>query len=140
MLTSNHGLLCFNLIYEIIEFLFLMSLLIVSFVSFLAEVHKRTRGKTLMNRVHTRPFDKRIPLNMNKKLQPISDDDKVISEIGYFLGTLKRCVPLTYKSWRDVPENLKTTLLNYVKVTCRMKLIVYFSFLNNNIVHTVGNT
>lgn len=73
-----------------------------------------------MNKVHTRPFEKRIPLNMNNRFQPISDDDKVMSELGYFLGTLKRSVPLTYKSWKDVPTNLKNTLLNYVKVTCEL--------------------
>ncbi|KAK1381043.1 hypothetical protein POM88_027787 [Heracleum sosnowskyi] len=78
-------------------------------------VPKRTRGKTNMDKVHTRPFDKRIVVNMNEKFQPIVDDDKVITELGYFLGTLKRCVPLTYKSWTDVPQNLKNTLLNYVK-------------------------
>ena len=79
-----------------------------------------------MNKVHTRPIDKRIIVNMNKKFQPISDDDKVISELGYFLGTLKKCVPLTYKSWKDVPANLKTTLLNYVKVTCNLKICSIF--------------
>ncbi|WOG86475.1 hypothetical protein DCAR_0205682 [Daucus carota subsp. sativus] len=79
------------------------------------EVPKRTRGKTTMDKVHTRPFEKRVEVKMNDRFQPISDNDKVISEFGYFLGTLKKSVPLTYKSWRDVPDSLKTTLLNYVK-------------------------
>lgn len=90
-----------------------------------------------MDKVHTRPFEKRIVVNMNKKGQPISDDDNVVTELGYFLGTLRKCVPLTYKSWRDVPENLKNTLLNYVKVTCKLLFSSIFSAYINNIGHTV---
>lgn len=85
-----------------------------------------------MNRVHTRPFDKRIVLDMNEDFQPVSDNDKVVSEFGQFLGTLKKCVPLTYKSWKDVPENLKTTLLNYVKVTSKLQLCyICFSYIKD---------
>ncbi|KAL6551956.1 hypothetical protein OROGR_008110 [Orobanche gracilis] len=68
-----------------------------------------------MDNVHTRPFEKRVVISMNKRFQPISDFDKNVSELSRFLGTLKRCVPLTYASWEHVPENLKNTLWNYVK-------------------------
>ncbi|KAK1390957.1 hypothetical protein POM88_019135 [Heracleum sosnowskyi] len=79
------------------------------------KVPKRLRGKTRMDKVHTRPFEKRVVISMNKKCQSVSDDDKNVSELSRFLGTLKRCVPLTYASWEHVPENLKNTLWNYVK-------------------------
>lgn len=77
---------------------------------------KRLRGKTRMDNVHTRPFEKRIVISMNELFQPVSDDDKIITEFSSFVGTLKRCVPLTYVSWDHVPENLKNTLWTYVKV------------------------
>ena len=70
-----------------------------------------------MDRVHTRNPDKRVVLQMNERFQAISEDDKISSELSNFLGTLaKRCVSFTYVSWRDVPESLKKTMWNYVKV------------------------
>lgn len=61
---------------------------------------------------------------MNHRGQPVSDDDQVMSELSAFLGTLKRSVPLTYKSWFDVPSSLKGTLWNYVKVICKLSWIL----------------
>ncbi|KAL8121024.1 hypothetical protein AgCh_017982 [Apium graveolens] len=79
------------------------------------QVAKRLRGKTRMDRVHTRPFEKRDAILMNSKKQPISDDDKAVSELSRFLGTLKRVVPMTFASWARVPQTLKETLWNYTK-------------------------
>ena len=56
---------------------------------------RRLRGKTKMDKVHSRPYDKRVVIQMNDQGQPISDDDQVMTELSYFLGTLKRSVPLT---------------------------------------------
>ncbi|WOG87627.1 hypothetical protein DCAR_0206857 [Daucus carota subsp. sativus] len=79
-------------------------------------VPQRMRGKTRMDKVHTRSFDKRIVIEMNDDFQPIAENDKVLSELSSFLGTLaKRCVPLTYVTWRHVPKNLRQTMWNYVK-------------------------
>ncbi|KAK1364874.1 hypothetical protein POM88_040435 [Heracleum sosnowskyi] len=81
-------------------------------------VPKRLRGKTRTDKVHTRSFDndKRIVIGMNEFFQPIADDDKVLSELSNFLGTIaKQCVSLTYVTWRHVPENLKKTMWNYCK-------------------------
>ncbi|XP_063940112.1 uncharacterized protein LOC108225480 isoform X2 [Daucus carota subsp. sativus] len=76
----------------------------------------RPRGKTRMDKVHTRSFEQRIVIGMNELGQPITENDKVLSELSSFLGTLaKRCVPLTYVTWRKVPKNLKETMWNYVK-------------------------
>nr|XP_017228755.1 PREDICTED: uncharacterized protein LOC108192725 [Daucus carota subsp. sativus] len=79
-------------------------------------VPQRMRAKTRMDKVHTRSFDKRIVIEMNDDFQPIAENDKVLSELSSFLGTLaKRCVPLTYVTWRHVPKNLRQTMWNYVK-------------------------
>lgn len=79
------------------------------------EVPKRLRGKTKMDRVHTRTFDERVVIQMNHKGQPISDDDKVMAELSSFLGTLKMSVSLTYKSRNDVPKALKDHFWEYIK-------------------------
>ena len=81
---------------------------------------RRLRGKTKMDKVHSRPYDKRVVIQMNDRGQPISDDDQVMTVVSYFLGTLKRSVPLTYKSWFDVPASLKDRLWSYVKVICKL--------------------
>lgn len=70
-----------------------------------------------MDKVHTRTLDQRIVIPVNEFFQPIADDDGVLSELSNFLGTLaKRCISLTYVTWRHVPQNLRNTLWNYVKV------------------------
>ncbi|KAK1402365.1 hypothetical protein POM88_001970 [Heracleum sosnowskyi] len=79
-------------------------------------VPQRMRGKTRMDKVHMRSLDKRLVIGMNEFFQPITENDKVLSELSSFLGTLaKRCVSLTYVTWRHVPENLRKTMWNYVK-------------------------
>ncbi|XP_074364988.1 uncharacterized protein LOC141706053 isoform X2 [Apium graveolens] len=75
----------------------------------------RPRGKTRMDKVHTRSVDKRVVIRMNHKFQPVADDDRIRAELGSFLGTLRRCVSLTYKNWAHVPATLKKTLWDYVK-------------------------
>ena len=69
-----------------------------------------------MDKVHTTSVLKRVVIGMNDKLQPVEDDDKTRAELGNFLGTLRRRVPLSYKNWSAVPKSLKTTLWNYVHV------------------------
>lgn len=69
-----------------------------------------------MEKVHTRSVLKRVVIGMNDKLQPVADDDKTRAELGSFLGTLRRCVPLSYTNWSKVPKSLKTNLWSYVQV------------------------
>ncbi|KAK1399096.1 hypothetical protein POM88_008959 [Heracleum sosnowskyi] len=76
---------------------------------------KRLRGKTRMDKVHTRPFEKRVVISVNDKFQTVSDDDKRISELSNFLGTLKKCVTLTYASWEHVLKSFKDTFWSYTK-------------------------
>lgn len=77
-----------------------------------------------MDKVHTRPLEKRVVISVNEKFQPVADDDKTISELSNFLGTLKRCVPLTYASWEHVPESLKDTFWSYTKVIIKILIII----------------
>lgn len=75
-----------------------------------------------MDRVHSRPFDKKVVIDMNSRFQPILDDDKVVSELSNFLGTMaRRCATLTYVSWRHVPKSLKETMWSYVKLIIDFK-------------------
>ncbi|KAK1380994.1 hypothetical protein POM88_027738 [Heracleum sosnowskyi] len=79
-------------------------------------VPQRMRGKTRMDKVHMRSLDKRLVIGMNEFFQPITENDKVLSKLSSFMGTLaKRCVSLTYVTWRHVPQNLRKTMWNYVK-------------------------
>lgn len=64
-----------------------------------------------MDKVHTGSFDKIIVIGMNEDLQPIMDDERVLSELSNFLGVLaKRRVSLTYVTWPHIYENLKKTM------------------------------
>ncbi|KAK1359107.1 hypothetical protein POM88_043581 [Heracleum sosnowskyi] len=74
---------------------------------------RKGRGKTKMDRVHTRGEKPEIRLSENDK--PISDDDDhLLSEFSNFLGTMIRdFVSLTCRSWTKVPE--KDILWQYVK-------------------------
>ncbi|KAK1401017.1 hypothetical protein POM88_000622 [Heracleum sosnowskyi] len=59
-------------------------------------VPQMMRGKTRMDKVHTRSLEKRLVIGKNEFFQPITENDKVLSELSNFLGTLaKRCVSLT---------------------------------------------
>ncbi|KAK1386082.1 hypothetical protein POM88_023817 [Heracleum sosnowskyi] len=79
-------------------------------------VPKKMRGKTRMDAVHMRSFDKRVVIGMNDDFQPIAEDDKVLSELSCYLGTLaKRRVSLSYVSWRHVSKDLRQAMWNHVK-------------------------
>ncbi|KAK1396062.1 hypothetical protein POM88_005925 [Heracleum sosnowskyi] len=54
-------------------------------------VPQRMRGKTRMDKVHMRSLDKRLVIGMNEFFQPIAENDKVLSELSSFLGTLAKC-------------------------------------------------
>ena len=86
------------------------------YIFIIAEARIRPMGKTRMAKVHTRSVDRRVVIRMNNKFQPIADDNESRAELGSFLGTLRRCVSLTYKNWAHVPRTMKKTLCNYVKV------------------------
>ncbi|XP_074364994.1 uncharacterized protein LOC141706059 isoform X2 [Apium graveolens] len=69
-----------------------------------------------MNHVPRRK-EKRV-ITTNKKSQPVSTDDKLVSEFNHFLGKIVRnYVSLTCVSWSKVPN--KDILWEYVKELAR---------------------
>ncbi|KAL8101227.1 hypothetical protein AgCh_033197 [Apium graveolens] len=77
-----------------------------------AEKNKKPRGKSKMKHVHTRGEKREIVLS--KLGQPISDDDRLLSEFSNFLGTtVREFVSLTCRTWSEVPD--KEILWKYVK-------------------------
>ncbi|KAL8109477.1 hypothetical protein AgCh_025536 [Apium graveolens] len=72
---------------------------------------------------------------MNEQFQPIFGNSKNISEMSRFLGTLKRCVPLTYVLWEYVPTTLKKTLWDYAKTRAEKNSKSRLQFTDT---HTVG--
>ena len=70
-----------------------------------------------MNSVFTRGLDERPVINLNHELQPVSDNQKTISELSSFLGIIARLyVPLTCVSWLKVPDEQKIGWWDFVKV------------------------
>ncbi|KAL8105340.1 hypothetical protein AgCh_029216 [Apium graveolens] len=77
-----------------------------------AEKIKKPRGKSKMKHVHTRGKKREIVLS--KLGQPISDDDRFLSEFSNFLGTIvRKFVSLTCRMWSEVSD--KEILWQYVK-------------------------
>ena len=62
----------------------------------------RKRGKTLCRKIHAREFKDRQEITLNEEGQPIGPDEKTVSELSSFLGTIGRSsdlCPLTFTSW-----------------------------------------
>ncbi|CAK8562472.1 unnamed protein product [Lathyrus sativus] len=68
----------------------------------------KKRGKTLCRKIHGRKFKDRQEITLNKEGQPIGPDEKTVSELSSFLGTLGRSsdlCPLTFTSWIDLVKH-----------------------------------
>ncbi|KAL8107476.1 hypothetical protein AgCh_024042 [Apium graveolens] len=76
----------------------------------------RRRGPTKMNHVFIRRLDERPVINLNRDLQPVSKEKKVITEFSSFIGTIARLyIPLDYVNWSKVPEAIKDGWWEYIK-------------------------
>ncbi|CAH9113199.1 unnamed protein product [Cuscuta epithymum] len=65
----------------------------------------RKRGKTLCLKVHARGLEDRKEIILNAEGQPIGPDEKTLSELSSFLGTIARSAdlcPLIYTNWKAV--------------------------------------
>ncbi|CAI8608095.1 unnamed protein product [Vicia faba] len=61
----------------------------------------RKRGKTLRRKIHAQEFKDRQEDTLSEDGQPIGPDEKTVSELSSFLGTLGRSsdlCPLTFSS------------------------------------------
>ncbi|CAK8560366.1 unnamed protein product [Lathyrus sativus] len=68
----------------------------------------KKRGKTLCRKIHGRQFKDRQEITLNEEGQPIGPDEKTVSELSSFLGTLGRSsdlCPLTFTSWIDLVKH-----------------------------------
>ena len=71
----------------------------------------KRRGPTKMVKVHARTAENKVVIRLNEKNQPVADNQKVITELSNFVGTLARDnVSLTYVNWHVVPDSLKKNL------------------------------
>lgn len=78
---------------------------------------KKSRGRSKMSKVHARGPDQKIVITLNALGQPISDDQKIVTELSNFLGTVaKDNVSLTYLNWHVVPDQLKNQMWEYTLV------------------------
>ncbi|KAL6569772.1 hypothetical protein OROMI_014286 [Orobanche minor] len=49
---------------------------------------RKPRGRSKMSQVHARGPDEKVVINVNEEGQPISDEEKTVTELSNFLGTL----------------------------------------------------
>lgn len=78
---------------------------------------RKPRGRTKLSKVHERGADEKIMITLNEAGQPISENQKIITELTNFVGTLARDnVSLTYVNWHLVPELLKKKLWKETQV------------------------
>ena len=72
---------------------------------------RKPRGPTKMIKVHARTAENKVVITLNEDHQPVSDNQKILTELNNFVGTLARDnVSLTYVNWHVVPDSLKKQL------------------------------
>nr|AFK44328.1 unknown [Lotus japonicus] len=72
-----------------------------------ASASKRKRGKTKCKNVHARSVDDREEIILNVEGEPVGPNQKIVSELSSFLGTIARSAdlcPLTYTNWKAIPD------------------------------------
>ncbi|WJX56941.1 hypothetical protein P8452_42551 [Trifolium repens] len=77
---------------------------------------RRTRGKTLMKKIHARTMEEREEVIFNEDGQPIGPSKKVVSGFSLFLGTLARNAtfcPLIYTNWSKMPKKNRRRCWRY---------------------------
>ncbi|KAL8124599.1 hypothetical protein AgCh_012299 [Apium graveolens] len=79
----------------------------------IVQAPRKPRGRSKMSAVHAIGPNEKV-INVNEEDQPISDEQKTMTELSNFLGTLsKDNVSLTYINWHVVPVQLKNQMLEY---------------------------
>ncbi|KAJ1432573.1 putative transposase, Ptta/En/Spm, plant [Sesbania bispinosa] len=78
---------------------------------------KRTRGPTSCIKIHSRPTKDREEVILDNDGEPIGPNDKIVSALSYFLGTLARNAefcPLIYTNFKALLKNHKEEIWEYV--------------------------
>lgn len=78
---------------------------------------KKARGKTMCYRIHGRSLEERQEIIFNSEAQPVGPNEKAVSDLSQFLGTVARnsdWCPLIYTNWKAVPN--KDDIWKYINV------------------------
>jgi len=81
--------------------------------------NKRTRGPTRCLQVHARNTEDRSEVILDKDEEPVGPNDRVVSDLSYFLGTLARnsdFCPLIYTNFKALLKDYKEWIWKYVMV------------------------
>ncbi|KAJ1435169.1 putative transposase, Ptta/En/Spm, plant [Sesbania bispinosa] len=78
---------------------------------------KRTRGPTRCLKIHARSIEERQEVTLDEGGEPIGPNDKVVSDLSYFLGTVARngnFCPLIYTSFKALTKEERERIWGYV--------------------------
>lgn len=78
---------------------------------------KRTRGPTRCLSVHARELEEREEVTLDDDGEPVGPNDKVVSDLSYFLGTIARNAtycPLIYTNFKALTKDERDAIWNYV--------------------------
>lgn len=85
----------------------------------LASIIKKTRGPTILAKLHNHKFKDRPPIILNEYGQPIGPTKEAYRELSHFLGTMAKdsmLVPLNYCEWFKFSSILKANIWDYALV------------------------
>lgn len=80
---------------------------------------KRTRGPTRCLKIHSRPVEEREEIILDSDGEPIGPNDKIVSDLSLFLGTIARNAdfcPLIYTNFKALVKNHKEDMWEYMNV------------------------
>lgn len=80
---------------------------------------KRTRGPTICLKIHSRAAQDREEVILDNDGEPIGPDDRTVSDLSLFLGTIARNAdfcPLIYTNFKVLLKNHKEDIWEYVNV------------------------
>lgn len=80
---------------------------------------KKTRGPTRCLKIHARDLEERQEITLDDEGEPIGPNDKAVSELSFFLGTLARnsnFCPLIYTNFKALITEDRDRIWEYVNV------------------------
>lgn len=80
---------------------------------------KRTRGPTRCLKIHARTSEDRQEVTLDEDGEPIGPNDKTVSDLSYFLGSIARNAefcPLIYTNFKALLKDHGDRLWKYVNV------------------------
>jgi len=120
-ITTEEGNIAFLQILLLIIYLCIQSLYIYlkNFIVTIATSKKRTRRPTQCLKIHSRKIEDRPEVILDEDGEPIGPNDKVLSNLSYFLRTIARnsnFCPLIYTNFKALVKDHKDRIWKYVMV------------------------